>query len=269
MNTKLQPIQSPLLSSEPTDGNARAPRRIVHGFFTRQGGISEGIYAGLNVGVGSKDDPEAVRENRKRVADYLGVADDHLMTVYQVHSPDVITVTEPFSSPRPKADAMVTNVPGIALGALSADCGPVLFADEQAGVIGSAHAGWRGAFTGVLENTVEAMIALGARRENIVAVLGPTIGPENYEVGPEFYAEFIGKDSSYSKYFTPSDKPDHKMFNLWLFITDRLHQAGVQASALGLCTYANEDQFYSYRRTTHRGEPDYGRHIAAIALVDK
>jgi len=163
---------------------------------------------------------------------------------------------------------MVTNVPGIAIGALSADCGPVLFADHEAGVIGSAHAGWRGAFTGVLENTIEAMIELGAKRENIVAVLGPTIGPENYEVGPEFYAEFTGKDVSYDKYFQPSGKEGHKLFDLWTFITDRLAKANVKAEALRQCTYANEDQFYSYRRTTHRNEPDYGRQIAAIAIVN-
>ncbi len=173
-----------------------------------------------------------------------------------------------FGAPRPKADAMVTNVPGIAIGALSADCGPVLFADHAAGVIGSAHAGWRGAFTGVLENTVEAMIGLGARRENIVAVLGPTIGPDNYEVGPEFFAEFTARDPAYARYFRPSEKDGHRLFDLWTFITDRLAGAGVQAEALRRCTYAEEDLFYSYRRNTHRREPDYGRQIAAIAIVE-
>ncbi|KAB2733715.1 peptidoglycan editing factor PgeF [Brucella intermedia] len=259
-----QPLRSPLLE-KPVGQNGK---RIAHGFFTRKGGVSDGIYTGLNVGSGSNDVPEKVAENRRRVAESLGVAPDHLMTVHQVHSPDVLLVTEPFGSPRPKADAMVTNVPGIAIGALSADCGPVLFADHEAGIIGSAHAGWRGAFGGVLENTIEAMIGLGAKRENIVAVLGPTIGPDNYEVGPEFYAEFIGRDPAYTAYFRPSDKAGHKLFDLWTFITDRLTKAGVQAESLRQCTYADEDQFYSYRRTTHRNEPDYGRQIAAIAIIE-
>ncbi|URQ75479.1 MAG: peptidoglycan editing factor PgeF [Candidatus Ochrobactrum gambitense] len=258
-----QPLRSPLLDKPA----GQAGKRIAHGFFTRKGGVSDGIYAGLNVGAGSDDVAEHVAENRRRVAESLGVEPDHLLTVHQVHSPDVLHVTAPFDSPRPKADAMVTNIPGIALGALSADCGPVLFADHEAGVIGSAHAGWRGAFSGVLENTIDAMIGLGAKRENIVAVLGPTIGPDNYEVGPEFYAEFLSKDPAYARYFRASDKPDHKLFDLWTFITDRLTKAGVQAESLRQCTYADEDQFFSYRRTTHRKEPDYGRQIAAIAIV--
>lgn len=263
MTDKPQPLRSSLLDG-PAGSNGK---RIAHGFFTRKGGVSNGIYAGLNVGSGSNDIPELVTENRRRVAEALGVASDHLITVHQVHSPDVVYVAEPLSTPRPKADAMVTNIPGIALGALSADCGPVLFADHEAGVIGSAHAGWRGAFTGVLENTVDAMIKLGAKRENIIAVLGPTIGPDKYEVGPEFYAEFTLKDPSFVKYFQPSKKDDHKLFNLWTFITDRLTAAGVKADALRQCTYADEDQFYSYRRTTHRNEPDYGRQIAAITII--
>ncbi|MFD1199378.1 peptidoglycan editing factor PgeF [Brucella gallinifaecis] len=263
MSDKPQPLRSPLLDG-PAGQNGK---HIVHGFFTRKGGVSEGIYSGLNVGSGSNDVPQLVQENRRRVAETLGVAPDHLITVHQVHSPDVIYVTKPLGTPRPKADAMVTDIPGIAIGALSADCGPVLFADHQAGIIGSAHAGWRGAFTGVLENTIEAMIRLGAKRENIIAVLGPTIGPENYEIGPEFYSEFTGKDPSFAKYFQPSAKDDHKLFDLWAFITDRLTAAGVKAEALRQCTYADEKQFYSYRRTTHRGEPDYGRQIAAIAIV--
>lgn len=262
LSGKPQPLHSELI-----DGNANPDgKRIVHGFFTRKGGISAGIYAGLNVGGGSNDVPEHVQHNRALVADALGVTVDHLLTVHQVHSPDVLTITTPFQPPRPKADAMVTNVPGIAIGALSADCGPVLFADQTAGVIGSAHAGWRGAFSGVLENTVQAMVDLDATRENIVAVLGPTIGPDNYEVGPEFFAEFTAKDPSYDRYFRASTKPQHHMFNLWLFITDRLTAAGVKASSLQQCTYADEDQFFSYRRATHRNEPDYGRQIAAIAI---
>ncbi|KAI1692702.1 multi-copper polyphenol oxidoreductase laccase domain-containing protein [Ditylenchus destructor] len=183
-------------------------------------------------------------------------------------SPDVLHVTAPFDSPRPKADAMVTNVPGIALGALSADCGPVLFADHEAGVIGFRPCGLAGRIQRRAENTIDAMIGLGAKRENIVAVLGPTIGPDNYEVGPEFYTEFLSKDPAYARYFRASDKPDHKLFDLWTFITDRLTKAGVQAESLRQCTYADEDQFLFLRRTTHRKEPDYGRQIAAIAILD-
>ncbi|PRD45269.1 peptidoglycan editing factor PgeF [Phyllobacterium phragmitis] len=255
------PIRSPLL--ETGDG-----KYIVHGFFTRQGGVSQGIYHGLNVGAGSHDEPKNVAENRRRVAHSLGVKPENLLTVHQVHSPDVITVTGRFDGERPKADAMVTNTPGIALGALSADCGPVLFADIEARVIGSAHAGWRGAIGGILENTVEAMIALGADRSRIVAVLGPTIGPENYEVGPEFFAEFIAKNASYAHYFSPSRQENYKMFDLWSFILDRLKASGVNADALKKCTYADEAQFFSYRRTTHRNEADYGRQISAIAIVE-
>lgn len=267
MNDVLRDIPRPLVSPLLDGPAALNGARITHGFFTRKGGVSEGIYAGLNVGAGSNDDQEKVTENRRRVANFLAVAPDHLMTVHQVHSPDVVHVTAPFTGERPKADAMVTSVPGIAIGALSADCGPVLFADHQAGVIGSAHAGWRGALTGVLENTIEAMIGLGAKRENIVAVLGPTIGPDHYEVGPEFRAEFTAKDPSYTQYFKASGKEGHSLFDLWTFITDRLTSAGVKADCLRQCTYANEDAFYSYRRTTHRKEPDYGRQIAAIAII--
>ncbi|KXF76732.1 polyphenol oxidase [Paramesorhizobium deserti] len=255
------PIRSPLLE-------AGRSRGIVHGFFTRQGGVSEGIYRGLNVGAGSRDEPQNVTENRRRVAQSLGVRPEHLLTVHQVHSPDVVTVTAPFPGERPKADAMVTNTPGIALGTLSADCGPVLFADQEARVIGSAHAGWRGAISGILENTVEAMIALGADRSRIVAVLGPTIGPENYEVGPEFFAEFVARDADYERYFSPSRQENYKMFDLWSFIIDRLEASGVKTGALMQCTYADEAQFFSYRRTTHRGEADYGRQISAIAITE-
>ncbi len=264
MTDQPQPLRSKLLDGPAAQNGTR----IVHGFFTRKGGVSQGIYKGLNVGAGSNDEPEKVTENRRRVAETLGVAPDHLMSVHQVHSPDVVHVTAPFTGERPKADAMVTNVPGLAIGALSADCGPVLFADHQAGVIGSAHAGWRGALTGVLENTIDAMIGLGAKRENIVAVLGPTIGPDNYEVGPEFYSAFLERNPAYTAYFQPSDKPEHKLFDLWTFITDRLSAAGVKAEALRACTYADGEQFYSYRRTTHRKEPDYGRQIAAIAIIN-
>jgi YfiH family protein len=196
----------------------------------------------------------------------MGVEPSHLLTAYQIHSPDVIVAREPFSGERPKADAIVTDRPGLAVGASTADCGPVLFADSQARVIGAAHAGWKGAFTGVLENTIAAMEGLGARRENIVAVLGPSIGPRNYEVGPEFVARFIEADASNDRYFVPSAKPGHALFDLNRYTVDRLTKAGVQAEGLGRCTYAEEDLFYSYRRGTHRNEPDYGRHVSAICL---
>ncbi|HEY4191678.1 MAG TPA: peptidoglycan editing factor PgeF [Mesorhizobium sp.] len=257
--TKPDPIRASLLEG-------MAARGIRHGYFTRTGGVSGGIYSGLNIGAGSNDDQTLVQENRRRVAEWMGVAPSHLLTAYQIHSPDVVVAREPFSGDRPKADAIVTDRPGIAIGASTADCGPVLFADAQARIIGAAHAGWKGAFTGVLENTITAMEGLGARRENIVAVLGPSIGPKNYEVGPEFVARFLDADAGNGRYFAPSATPGHSMFDLNLYTLDRLNKAGVQADALGRCTYAEEDLFYSYRRTTHRGEPDYGRQVSAIVL---
>lgn len=237
-----------------------------HGYFTRIGGVSDGIYRGLNIGTGSSDDQTLVAENRRRVADWMGVPADHLLTAHQVHSPDVIVAREPFAGPRPKADAIVTDRPGIAVGASTADCGPVLFADAEARIIGAAHAGWKGAFTGVLENTILAMEGLGARRERIVAVLGPSIGPDNYEVGPEFVARFVEADADNPRYFRPSTTAGHSMFDLNQYTVDRLRKAGVTAEGLGRCTYAEEDLFYSYRRTTHRKEADYGRQVSAIVL---
>lgn len=237
-----------------------------HGYFTRIGGVSDGIYRGLNIGTGSSDDQTLVAENRRRVADWMGVPADHLLTAHQIHSPDVVVAREPFAGPRPKADAIVTDRPGIAIGASTADCGPVLFADTEARVIGAAHAGWKGAFTGVLENTVAAMEGLGARRERIVAVLGPSIGPDNYEVGPEFVARFVEADTGNHRYFRPSKTVGHSMFDLNQYTVDRLRKAGVTAEGLGRCTYAEEDLFYSYRRTTHRKEADYGRQVSAIVL---
>lgn len=253
------PLCSPLLDQAVRAG-------IRHGYFTRAGGASGGLYRGLNTGVGSADDPSHVAENRRRVAAWMGVEPDHLLTAYQIHSPDVLVVREPFPGDRPKADALVTDRPGIAIGASSADCGPVLFADAGAGVIGAAHAGWKGAFTGVLENTIAAMERLGARRDKIVAVLGPSISAASYEVGPEFVDRFVAAQADNASYFDPSGKPGHALFDLCRYTTDRLTAAGVNASSLGRCTYAEEDLFYSYRRATHRGEPDYGRHISAIVL---
>ena len=256
------PIRSPAL-------DRFASRGIRHGFFTRAGGVSEGIYRGLNAGVGSNDAPEAVTENRARVAGAMGVEADRLLTLYQTHSADALIVKEPFGQPRPRADAMVTDRPGIAIGVLAADCGPILYADAEAGVVGAAHAGWKGAFTGILESTIEAMEALGARRERVVAVLGPSIGPGNYEVGPEFVERFTSTDTVNEAYFAPSDNAGHAMFDLNRYTVDRLRRAGVQAEMIGLCTYADEDRFFSYRRATHRREADYGRQISAIALEER
>ncbi|MCX7303887.1 MAG: peptidoglycan editing factor PgeF [Hyphomicrobiales bacterium] len=254
-----EPLRSPALDTFAQAG-------IRHGYFTRAGGVSGGIYGSLNTGTGSADDQELVRENRRRVAEWMGVSLEHLLTAYQVHSPDVLIMREPFSGERPKADGIVTDVGGIAVGASSADCGPVLFADPGARVIGAAHAGWKGAFTGVLENTIATMESLGARRENIVAVLGPSISAANYEVGPEFVERFVAAAPANSKYFTPSANAGHAMFDLNRYTIDRLIAAGVAATSLDRCTYAEEDLFFSYRRATHRSEPDYGRHISAIVL---
>lgn len=259
--TKPDPIRSPMLEKAAAQG-------IRHGYFTRIGGVSDGIYRGLNIGAGSDDDPELVRENRRRVADWMGVAPSHLLSVHQVHSPDVVVAREPFAGERPKVDAIVTDRPGIAIATTTADCGPVLFADTAARVIGAAHAGWKGAFTGVLENTIAAMEGLGARRENIIAVLGPSISPVNYEVGPEFVARFVEASADNGNYFGPSGKPGHALFDLNRYTIDRLTRAGVTAYGLDRCTYAEEDLFFSYRRTVHRNEPDYGRQLSAIVLED-
>ncbi|TYC55789.1 peptidoglycan editing factor PgeF [Rhodobacterales bacterium] len=241
---------------------------IRHGYFTRQGGVSTGIYGSLNIGLGSQDDRDLVRENRSRVASVLGVGAASLVSPHQIHSPDVITVDKPFEADADRrADALVTATPGLAISVATADCGPVLFADPNARVIGAAHSGWKGAYTGVLQNTVAAMEDLGAARSDIVAVLGPTISRGAYEVGPEFERRFVEADPGYAIYFGPSEKAGHFMFDLPAFITDRLRDLGLaQVASTGHCTYADEDRFFSFRRTTHRSEPDYGRQISAIAL---
>lgn len=254
-----EPIVSPLLEGLGASG-------IRHGYFTRTGGVSEGIYKGLNTGTGSDDDPDKVRENRSRVARWMGVDPESLLTAHQIHSPDVVIVREPFGAPRPKVDALVTDRPGIAIGASSADCGPILFADPRARVVGAAHAGWKGALTGVIENTIEAMVSLGARRNSIRAALGPSISKANYEVGEEFVERFVGQDGDNAIYFSPSANAHRSLFDLNSYTVDRLRKAGVQADALYVCTYADDALFYSYRRSTHRQEPDYGRHISAIVL---
>jgi YfiH family protein len=241
---------------------------VSHGFFTRQGGVSSGIYASLNIGLGSRDERAAVLENRTRVASLMGVAPGALLSPYQHHSPDAIVVDAPWEpDAQPRGDALVTDRPGIALAISTADCGPVLFADPQARVVGAAHAGWRGAFTGVLEATLAAMQQLGARNERVVAVLGPTISRANYEVGEEFVTRFLEADTANQRFCSPSENAGHAMFDLPAYILARLQAAGVAIAAnLDRCTYAQEELFFSYRRATHRGEPDYGRLVSAIAL---
>ncbi|MCZ4352792.1 peptidoglycan editing factor PgeF [Roseovarius aestuarii] len=243
-----------------------APLR--HGFFTRHGGASSGIFKGLNCGLGSSDQKEIVQINRARVADAMDVPHDKLLTVHQVHSATVVPIVAPVTKPDtpPRADAMVTATPGVALAVLTADCQPVLFADPHAGVIGAAHAGWRGALDGVLEATVDAMEALGATRANINAVIGPSISQTAYEVGPEFMDSFLAEDPESSRFFA-GGVGDRVQFDLPGFGLYRLRQAGVgDATWTRHCTYGDADRFYSYRRATHLGEADYGRLIAAISL---
>jgi polyphenol oxidase len=236
-----------------------------HGFFTRKGGASSGIFAGLNCGPGSTDLSEAVVINRSRVAAAMDVAHDHLLTIHQIHSADVITLTAPFAE-RPKADAMVTATPGIALGILTADCQPVLFHDAVARVIGATHAGWRGTQSGVLEATVAAMEKLGAKRGDISAVIGPTISQIAYEVGPEFINSFVADDPSNARFFVQG-KGDRALFDLPALGLHRLRGAGVgHAEWTHHCTYRDPDRFFSFRRTTHAGEADYGRLISVICL---
>ncbi len=236
-----------------------------HGFFTRKGGASSGVFAGLNCGTGSSDQAEAVAVNRARVAAAMEVPVEALVTVNQVHSADVVAVSAPLSD-RPRADAMVTATPGLALAVLTADCQPVLFADARAGVIGAAHAGWRGAFDGVLEATLDAMEALGARRADTVAVIGPCISQAAYEVGPEFFDTFRDDDPQNTRFFA-NGRGDRMLFDLPAYGLHRLRAAGVgQAEWTRHCTYGDSERFYSFRRTTHAREADYGRLISVIRL---
>jgi YfiH family protein len=243
---------------------------VRHAFFTREGGVSNGVFTSLNCGLGSGDTIENVQTNRARCAERLDVAPDQLLTLYQVHSADAVTIDEPFhGDARPRADAMVTNRPGIALGVLAADCAPVLLADAKARVIGAAHAGWKGALGGVAASTVKAMVALGADPANIVAGIGPCIAQRSYEVGPEFPLHFTQKNAEYDIFFAPFRNRDGAakfLFDLRGFVGATLADVGVKQVYDLPHDTCREDRFFSYRRTCLRGEKDYGRGLSAIAL---
>jgi purine-nucleoside/S-methyl-5'-thioadenosine phosphorylase / adenosine deaminase len=251
-------LGSPLLSAIPG---------LRHAFFTREGGVSDGIYAGLNGGIGSQDDPTRVAENRRRMAEQMGVAPAHFLTLFQTHSPEAVVATGPWEGPsRPRADAIVTRTAGLAIGVTAADCGPILLVDPTARVIGAAHAGWKGALTGILESAIAAMERLGADRNGIVAAIGPLIRQHSYEVGDEFVERFIAAGVENALYFIPSTRSGHAMFDLAGFIRMRLENAGVlMIDDVGVDTYS-DPRCYSYRRSVHRNEPDYGRHVHAIVL---
>jgi len=251
-------LESPLLSAIPG---------LRHAFFSREGGVSDGIYGTLNGGIGSNDEPAKVAENRRRMAEQLGVSPAHLVTLFQVHSPDAVVASAPWAnSSRPRADALVTRTAGLAIGVTAADCGPILLVDPNARVIGAAHAGWKGALTGIVESTVEAMETLGAERAGIVAAIGPLIRQPSYEVGSEFVARFVDADAENARFFVPAAREGHAMFDLAGFVRTRLENAGVlMIDDSGVDTYADE-RFFSYRRSVHRHEPDYGRHVHAIVL---
>ncbi len=241
--------------------------RIRHAFFTREGGVSSGVYASLNGGTGSNDEPKNVGENRNRMAAALGVSGERLLVPFQIHSADAMIVDEPWSE-RPRCDGVVTNVTGLALGVTGADCGILLMSDARAGVIAAAHAGWKGALTGIVEATIARMEEAGARRADIAIALGPTIGARSYEVGPEFVERFVAASSDYKRFFVGSARDGHAYFDLPGFIAMRAREADVGSfEDLALDTYADEARFFSYRRKTHRGEADYGRLVAGIALA--
>jgi YfiH family protein len=241
---------------------------VAHGFFTRQGGVSSGVYASLNGGRGSRDEPAAVTRNLALMAEAIGVAPQKLLVPYLTHSPDCLIVDAPFGDDRPRCDALVTRTRGLALGVTGADCGILLFSDPGAGVIGAAHAGWKGAIGGVLESTLQRMEEAGASRPAIRVALGPTIAQSSYEVGAEFRDRFLAQAAGNTRFFGASAKSGRFMFDLPAYIGARLKAEGVGAFRdLALDTYADETRFYSYRRSVHRGEPDYGRLVAAIALV--
>jgi len=251
-------LGSPLLSAIPG---------LRHAFFTRDGGVSADIYESLNGGLGSNDVAAHVVENRRRMAEQMGVPPSHFLGVHQVHSPDAVVATGPWQGvSRPRADAIVTRTEGLAIGITAADCGPILLVDPRARVIGVAHAGWKGALTGIVESTVDAMEKLGAERSGIVAAIGPLIRQHSYEVGGEFVERFVDADAENALFFIPAERAGHAMFDLAGFIRMRLENSGVlMIDDIGVDTYSDE-RFYSYRRSVHRKEPDYGRHVHAIAL---
>ncbi len=256
----LQPGQAAVLSALPG---------IAHGFFTRDGGVSTGIYGSLNCGLGSRDQRTLVMENRSRVARHLGTTGDKVLTAYQIHSATTIVATEPWTfETMPRADAIVTRTPGLAVGALAADCTPVLFADPGARVVAAAHAGWKGALGGILAATVATMESLGAKRTRIVAAVGPTISRRNYEVGPEFLDVFLAEDHTHRRYFSEPQPGGRPYFDLPGFVEGRLARLGLaHIEMANQCTYADESKFFSFRRTTHRQDADYGRQISAILLT--
>jgi YfiH family protein len=248
---------------------ARLPG-IRHAFFTRAGGVSKGVYASLNAGIGSSDEPRNVAENRARMAATLRVPPERFLTCYQIHSPAVVVAVEPWqANARPRADAIVTRVAALAIGVSTADCGPVLLADAQARVIAAAHAGWRGALAGVTDETIAAMERLGAARERMVATLGPMIRQPSYETGTDVWDRFVAAAPANARFFRPAAREKHFMFDLAGYVVARLAAAGIGTiEDIGACTYADADKFFSYRRMTHRGEADYGRHINAIVLEE-
>jgi YfiH family protein len=255
----LSPLSSPLLAALPG---------IRHGFFTREGGVSSGIYTSLNVGRGSRDEADDVAENRRRAAAWFGAEPGALLTAYQIHSATVLIADHAWGGERPEGDGVVTAETGLVCGALAADCTPVLLADPEARVVAAVHAGWRGALGGVVESAVEGMAGEGADPTRIVAAIGPCIGPQSYEVGEDFLAAFTGKDAAHAAFFRPGAAPDKRMFDLPAFVLSRLNAAGItRCEWIGRDTYGDEALFYSNRRAVHRGEGDYGRLLSAIALV--
>ncbi|HEX4199498.1 MAG TPA: polyphenol oxidase family protein [Caulobacteraceae bacterium] len=257
--SELEVLSSPLLAAQ---------AGLRHGFFTRRGGVSQGLYASLNLGAGSNDDPASVAENRRRAAAWLGLEPDRLLTAYQVHSATALTTDAPWKEGGPEGDAIVTATPGLACGSLAADCAPVLIADAEAGVVAAAHAGWKGALGGVVASAVAAMTALGARPARMVAAVGPCIGPDSYEVGLDFLERFAAEAPGSGRFFRCGAAADRRMFDLPGFVLSRLDQAGVgQSEWTGHDTYPDAGRFYSNRRALHLGEPDYGRLLSAVSLL--
>jgi YfiH family protein len=242
---------------------------VRHGFFTRLGGVSTGVYASLNCGPGSRDDAANVAENRARVAEFLGAEPSRLLTLYQKHSADAVIVEKPWKDGNaPEADAIVTAKPGLAIGVLTADCAPVLFCDGEAGVVGAAHAGWKGALGGVIEATIKAMTKLGAKPGRITAAIGPAISQEAYEVGQDFMQSFVADAPDSAAFFITDESTGEPHFDLPAYVADRLERAGIGTiTDLGFCTYCEETRLFSYRRSQHHGEDDYGRQISAILLA--